>query len=340
VRLKNAMMLLQNGVFTVSEVTYKAGFGSPAYFNKCFREFFGCTPGEVKKSDPNTHSQHGLFHDADENLPRKTLKRNYLLTLPGILILVLLLGTAGFFVYKTIRNSYGTSNLISSDGRISLVVMPFRNITNDTTWNVWQEAIQGSLISSLSNCKELKVRQKENINTLLQNRDMIKYSSISPALANTISQKLDAKIFIYGSIEQAGPSIRVEVQLINTKTNEVLKSFILERPSKVENIFQIIDTLSIQLKNFLLISKLIKEHRWLQDRLNSLTSSPEALRYNIYDDNAFSNGDWSTAISWYLKALTIDSNYFEPMIGLSSAYSHVDIDQDLNWVLMYYKKKD
>jgi hypothetical protein len=186
----------------------------------------------------------------------------------------------------------------------------------------------------------LKVRQKENINTLLQNRDMIKYSSISPALANTISQKLDAKIFIYGSIEQAGPSIRVEVQLINTKTNEVLKSFILERPSKVENIFQIIDTLSIQLKNFLLISKLIKEHRWLQDRLNSLTSSPEALRYNIYDDNAFSNGDWSTAISWYLKALTIDSNYFEPMIGLSSAYSHVDIDQDLNWVLMYYKKKD
>ena len=224
--------------------------------------------------------------------------------------------------------------------RISMVVMPFQNMTNDTTWNVWQEAIQGSLISLLSNTKELNVRQRENINTLLQNRDMIKYASVSPALANTISEKLDSKIFICGTIEQAGPAIRVDAQLILTRTSEVLKSFILERPSREENIFQIIDTLSTQIRNFLLLSKLIKEHRWLQDGLKSLTSSPEALRYNIYGDKAFSNGDLSTAISWYLKALAIDSNYFEPMIGLSSAYSHMDIDQDLNWVLKYYKKRD
>jgi AraC-like DNA-binding protein len=179
VRLKQSMEMLQNETFTVSEVAYKVGFGSPAYFNKCFREYFGYTPGEVRNADPNTNHQDAQIQDFDENKPSKSLIRNFLLTLPGILILVLISGTAGFFIYKNIQNSEGTNYLISSDGRISIVVMPFQNMTNDTTWNVWQEAIQGSLISLLSNSKELNVRQRENINTLLQNRDMIKYASVS-----------------------------------------------------------------------------------------------------------------------------------------------------------------
>jgi len=47
IRLRRAVELLRNGTFTASEVSYKVGFGSPAYFNKCFREFFGCTPGDI-----------------------------------------------------------------------------------------------------------------------------------------------------------------------------------------------------------------------------------------------------------------------------------------------------
>ena len=48
-------------------------------------------------------------------------------------------------------------------GRISIAVMPFRNMTNDTTWNIWQDVFQMKLISSLSNAnnKELKIRQKK-----------------------------------------------------------------------------------------------------------------------------------------------------------------------------------
>ena len=50
--MKKSMEMLQNETFTVSEVAFKVGFGSPAYFNKCFREYFGYTPGEVRKADP------------------------------------------------------------------------------------------------------------------------------------------------------------------------------------------------------------------------------------------------------------------------------------------------
>ena len=41
VRLKKSVEMLQNETSTVSEVAFKVGFGSPAYFNKYFREYFG-----------------------------------------------------------------------------------------------------------------------------------------------------------------------------------------------------------------------------------------------------------------------------------------------------------
>ena len=51
VRLHRAMEMLQNKEGTAAEISYKVGFGSPAYFNKCFHDYYGFPPGEVKKAE-------------------------------------------------------------------------------------------------------------------------------------------------------------------------------------------------------------------------------------------------------------------------------------------------
>ena len=89
-------------------------------------------------------------------------------------------------------------------------------MTNDTTWNIWQANIQQSLISSFSNSKELKVRQRETINPFFQANGITEYAAITPAIADKISQKLDANIFIYGTIVKAGSIIRLDAELIKT----------------------------------------------------------------------------------------------------------------------------
>ena len=48
-RLEHAYSLLQNKVGTVSEIAYRVGYSSPAYFTKCFTEDFGISPSQVKK---------------------------------------------------------------------------------------------------------------------------------------------------------------------------------------------------------------------------------------------------------------------------------------------------
>ena len=99
--------------------------------------------------------------------------------------------------------------------RISVVVMPFQNMTNDTNWNVWQDGIQNELITSLTNSEELKVRQTESINNLIQSKGFINYASITPSLASDLSRKLDASVFIHGTIKQVGTIVRVNAQLID-----------------------------------------------------------------------------------------------------------------------------
>ena len=48
-RLEYAYQLLQSKVGTVSEIAYRVGYSSPAYFTKCFTEDFGISPSQVKK---------------------------------------------------------------------------------------------------------------------------------------------------------------------------------------------------------------------------------------------------------------------------------------------------
>ena len=47
-RLKQAERLLKSKGKTIAEISYEVGFSSPSYFSKCYKEYFGILPGEVK----------------------------------------------------------------------------------------------------------------------------------------------------------------------------------------------------------------------------------------------------------------------------------------------------
>ncbi len=70
--------------------------------------------------------------------PAKIPKRKLL---SGVLLLRLLI-IAAIFAYPKIFKQNTLEKLRSSGERISVAVMPFQNMTNDTTWNIWQDGIQ------------------------------------------------------------------------------------------------------------------------------------------------------------------------------------------------------
>ncbi len=46
-RLQKALKYMQDGELNVSETAYEVGFSSPAYFVKCFHDYYGFPPGEI-----------------------------------------------------------------------------------------------------------------------------------------------------------------------------------------------------------------------------------------------------------------------------------------------------
>jgi AraC-like DNA-binding protein/tetratricopeptide (TPR) repeat protein len=340
VRLQKAFEILKNEDTTASEVAYKVGFGSPAYFNTCFHKYFGYPPGKVAKNEMDDQDLIIQTERGLEKRKRKSALRTYFLSVPGIILLAVLLGTIGFLIYKKLNKSESKDNLISSDGRISMAVMPFQNMTNDTIWDIWQDVIQNEIITFLTNYEELKLKQPESISGILKSQGITTYASLTPSLAGIISKKLDANVFLIGNIIRAGRTLRVNAQLINTKTKETYKSFQIEGTAKEEFIFQIIDSLSLQVKNFLQISILEKELLPDERRITS-TKSPEAYRYYVNGLKAFLKSDFPTAIDFYTLALGCDSNFTMAASDMSYAYAYLGkLDLTRKWSLWLYEKRD
>jgi tetratricopeptide (TPR) repeat protein len=254
----------------------------------------------------------------------------------AVFVLVLL----GVFAFPKIFKRDTIERLRSSGEKISIAVMPFQNMTNDTIWNVWQDAIQDRLISKLANSGDLKVSFKETMDNFMQTKGITEYSSISPSIAGSIARKLEAELFINGSIKQAGSKIILSAHLIDAKSNEVLKSFDTEGPSRENNIIQISDSLSQKLINFLAISKFIKGNQEY-GHFPISTHSPEALRYFIYGDRAMGKFDLPNAIDYFSRAIDADSNYFAPMAELAMAYYNSGmVKKSRSLVLKLYGKMD
>jgi tetratricopeptide (TPR) repeat protein len=274
----------------------------------------------------------------EKEKPVGSKKRRMLSGLFSIIIFALLIA---IYVYPKIFKRGALQKLASSAEKIAVAVMPFQNMTNDSTFNNLQDAIQLNLISALSNTGEFRIRQEETISTLMRIEGLESDSHVSPVMAGELSKKLSADIFIYGNIQKAGSLMRINAQLVDTKTMDVLTSLEINFPCNENNLLSITDSLRRKVTDFLLISKIMKKNPVYQI-LTPPTTSPEAFSYFIYGSNALhTKADFRTAISWYLKAVAIDSNFYDACYMLMGAYANEGMaEQSLKLLLKLYKKRD
>jgi tetratricopeptide (TPR) repeat protein/AraC-like DNA-binding protein len=341
VRLHKAMEILRNEDVTAAEAAYRTGFSTPAYFNTSFHEFFGYPPGKVKKGEKEIHDETILPPGKSDSKHQRPVRRTIILTIVGITFIAAILLQ---FIYpghiiKFRRSSL--ENLKSPGGRISIAVIPLRNLTNDTLWNVWQTSIQDIMITTLSDSPEgLIIRQASIINNLVREKALTGLTSITPVIAGRISRRLDATAFIYGSIKQDRSAVRLDVQLIDSRTGQIIKSFQAESLPGEENIISISKSLSLDIRNYLIISGLKKES-YIDFQRTESTSSPEAYRYFILGQNAFGERDFTAAISMFSQAVAIDSNFTYAVLynALACLYSG-RYNEGVEWCFRAYKKRD
>jgi len=146
VRLKQAMEMLRQKSLTVSEVTYKVGFGSTSYFIKCFHDYYGYPPGEVGKREVKENGSTQIS-------PRK---KNKWIVILGLVLSILLLGAILFILIKPV--SLRPSNLEKS-----IAVLPFKNDSNDSTNVYIINGLMESILTNLQNIEDLRVISRTSV---------------------------------------------------------------------------------------------------------------------------------------------------------------------------------
>jgi tetratricopeptide (TPR) repeat protein len=163
------------------------------------------------------------------------------------------------------------------------------------------------------------VRSYEVTNTLLGRSDQINQASLPFSGAGDISRRLEANTFIHGTIKSAGSMVRINAQLIDSKTEEIYKTFQIDGHGE-EEIFIVIDSLASLVKDYLEI-KVLEEDRYAYGKVT--TQSPEAFRYFIQGQKLFTILDWESSIEFYDRALEIDSLFSGALLQKAWAYHNM-----------------
>lgn len=289
---------------------------------------YDITPEGVQKTKP---AKKGVEKEKASKSGKRGLKAS------DVIIAVLLIAVI-VLVYPKIFKPDKIKQL-RQKGEISIAVMPFQNLSGDTLKNFWQVLVQESLINRLTNSEELKVRQTESVYALLQNTDLRNYASLTPALASNISKKLDAGVFIHGSISQIDTIIRLNAKMIDSETEEVFKSFQID--GTPENILDVTDSLSRLVKDYLIISVLEKELSPEFKYYLSSTKSAESLKYFIEGNMTFYRRDYTASRELFHKALEADSNFVAPMVKIAVSYGNQGMYEEAKeWSLKAWKKRE
>ena len=297
-RLQKAKEMLEKEDVTASEAAYRVGFGSPTYFNKSFRDFFGYTPGEVKQKTSKPAQK--LFEASSINSSKS--KKTKTIIFLGAIILLSLTG----MVLLLNRNAVDKTLTVNEK---SIAVLPFKNLNIDAENQYFADGIMDAILNKLAAVGNLKVTSRTSVE---------KYRENTTKTIPEIASELNVNYILEGSAQKFGGEIRVTAQLINAATDEHFWSRDYTR--KFEDILRLQNDIAQNVANDLEVVLTHKEKREME---RFSTQNPEAYNYYIQGNfqlNKYTEKGFKNAIPLFEKAIAIDSTFIEPYVGLATIY--------------------
>jgi TolB-like protein len=247
----------------------------------------------------------------------------------------------GIVLYLKVIKHDKFAEIRDADGRISIAVMPFENLTGDTTLNWFQRGISSLFINGLGNSPELAVRDDQTMFEVIESMDQIFTAGISPSQAKKVAERARAETYLSGSFQGINGVYWILVNLIDTKSGDIIWTNKVEGDLKSSGYLFLVDSLCYEIKNYLEIKVLKQKVDY--DFREVFPESAEAYRYFIEGMNLFLTSDYDPAIKSLKKALEIDSTFTFASFYIAFAYdfSGQDLErkQTSIWTQKAYKAK-
>ncbi len=291
IRLEEATKLLGEQELTASEIAYRVGFSSPSYFNKCFLDQFGVTPGEYKKDAENANGT---------TISAKAPVRKKKPLVVGFFFLIII-STAIYSIIS--KNEKEPAELTS------IAVVPFLDLSANNDQEYLADGITEVLTTELSRIKELRVPSRTSSMTFKGEKK----------LSSEIAAELNVNLILEGSVLRDGDSVLITVQLIEVLPEE--KHIWAENyAKKYSNILQLVNQMSIEIASN--ISSVIRPEPLVTE---IKTVDPKA--YDLYlrgrhlwNTQNINKSTLMNAVNYLNESLILDPDFAQAYVTLAETY--------------------
>jgi adenylate cyclase len=192
----------------------------------------------------------------------------------------------------------------SSAPRLSIVVLPFANLSSDSEQQYFADGITEDLTTNLSRIPNLLVISRGTAFT---------YKG-KPVTAKQIGKDLGVRYVVEGSVRRSGNQVRIAVQLIDAETEAHLWAERIDH--EVSDLFALQNVITSRIANTLSIELTAAE-------VSRPTSNPDAVDYILRGRDAQAKGasqeNRETAIGLFERALALDPRSVEARSRLAAA---------------------
>lgn len=293
-RLQEAAELLKNQNFTAAEIAYRVGFGSPSYFNKCFHDRYGMTPGEFKL-------QAKVIESADTPFTPYTQKSHGKTAL--IVSALIILFTALF-----LHDNFFNKELIKTEQRdYSIAVLPFLDLAENDNSDYLADGITEAITLELAKNRTIRV---------ISRGSAMKFKGAKKSYGE-IARELDVNLLLEGSVLIDNDSLSVIAQLIEPFPREK-HLWAGNYNLKFENILTVVSGISSSISKEINLAVLPKDQRAENYPVNPVAYDLYMRGRHLYNHQTPSSVQ--NAVSYLNRSIAVDSNFAPAFASLAESY--------------------
>ena len=320
VRLQKGKTLLEKTELTVSEISYQVGFSNNSYFTKCFRDYYGYSPGEARKkivgqTEFDQEEVEVKVEEVKQNtdaieVAKKGFFQHYRVQIILGIVLVLVLAVFLFFPKETLNSDKENINL-----KKSIAVLPFKNMSSDSDNLYFVNGLMETTLSNLQKIEDLRVISRTSVE---------KYRDTDKTVSE-IARELNVNYLIEGSGQRADNQVLLNIQLIDASSDTPL--WAEQYNHKTENIFSVQNTVAKKIAEAIKVTVTPAE-------LQQIDKNPteNVLAYDYYlkgleELQTETEKGLQTAISLFEKAIVQDSEFALAYAQIAISYYYLDLNQ-------------
>lgn len=308
VRLEKSMDLLENTELNISEISYQVGFGNSSYYIKCFKEDFGYPPGEVRKRGFDKIIPDDLSQPETPDLVPISFFNQHKWPLLGSVAIIV-----GLFIFFISGNS--KSKTETSVVKKSIAVLPFKNMSSDSTNLYFVNGLMESSLGNLQKIKDLRVISRTSVE---------KYRNTNKTSVE-IAHALNVKYLVEGSGQREGNKVLLNIQLIDAINDTPIWSQQFNH--------EIVDVFALQNEIARRIAEAIKV-KVTQSELEQIDKVPtdnlEAYDFYLQAQESLNKGTRlarEEAIALFERAIEKDEQFSLAYSEIAIAYFYLDMHQ-------------